>query len=97
MDIRNAFPVPVTPARFADLKKGDTVVHFAEGQAWVTTLKERGENTDEWWTNERAHHVFDKTAGEWGPATVSYSQQDDILAVAAWHGAEPGHSIFKAV
>lgn len=97
MDIRDAFPENVTPVKFGDLNRGDVVVHFADGQAWAAPLIEFGDNTGEWWTNERSHYVFDKAAGEWGPAAVSYSREADILAVAPWHGTESGHSLFKVV
>lgn len=97
MDIRNAFPTPASPVKFADISKGDTIIHFAEGQAWVSMVRALGENTGEWWTNERTHYVFDKATGEWGSPAVSYSKEDDILAVAPWHASEAGHSLFRAV
>lgn len=97
MDIRSAFPEPIVPVTFAELKQGDIAVHFADASAWVSPLIEFGENTGEWWTNERSHYLFDKESGQWGTPVVSYSKEADILAVAPWHGTERGHSLYRVM
>lgn len=87
---------------FADIKPGDTIVHYVENSygvdyVWVGTTLEQSRLGNEWYGTGR-RHVKRRTASHGGDGTWGRFLEDDrhdVLIVADWHGEETGHSIYR--
>jgi hypothetical protein len=93
------FTFELTPISFDEVRSLDEVVHMVDNgtrqELWFGTADHTLSQGREWYGPARAHAVWDTKAEAWSEPEV-YAGDGEVLIVAAWHGEEVGHAIFRA-